>query len=146
MKSVAKTFTKRMSLGIVLLLGPFAGPALSADAITADTAANYRKIAISRFKEMKDVREKFKELKARGYVDYAEPTLTLLSVSCASRDQICRPYYLVTQGWILRNQTASPQVTVVGAVISPTTHFGSEDRMIPADKMVQLPSLLKGPE
>jgi hypothetical protein len=128
---------------MALLLGPFAGPALSADAITADMAANYRKIAISTFKEMKEVREKFKELKARGYVAYAEPTLTLLSVSCVSRDQICRPYYLVTQGAILK-ETTFPQVTVVGAVISPTTHFGSEDRMVPADKMVQLPSLLKG--
>src|SRR5687767_4286905 len=31
-----------VSLGIALLLGAFAGPALSADAITADTAVNYR--------------------------------------------------------------------------------------------------------
>lgn len=85
------------------------------------------------------------ELKARGYVVYAEPTLTLLSVSCASRDQVCRPFYFVTQGATLPQETI-PQVTVVGAVISPTTHFGSEDRMVPTDKMVQLPSLLRGTE
>jgi hypothetical protein len=94
---------------------------------------------------MREVRAKFQELKAQGYVIYAEPTLSLLSVSCASRDQICRPFYFVTQGATLRQETI-PQVTVVGAVISPTTHFGSEDRMIPPDKMIQLPFLLRGTE
>jgi len=109
------------------------------------TMAAYRTISISRFAEMKAVREAVKEIEAQGYILDGEPTATLLSADCARQVGFCRPTYLVTQGAILGQETIFPQTTVLGAVISPT-HFGSEDRMVPTDRMIQLPSLLRGTE
>lgn len=134
MKLLATTFMKRAFLVVAMMLGILLDLGLRAATVTSDTVATYRTIAIARFKELKAVREAIQDLKAQGYVLYAKPTVILLSADCESQVGFCNPIYFVTQGAGLGRKGHYSEIQVVGAMVSPTTFFGSEDWMIPPDK------------
>lgn len=128
MKPFAKSVVTRLSLVIALLPGILASSELRAAPLASDTVAAYRAIAVSRFEQMKAVREAHEALRARGYVFYTRPTPALLSVNCVSQFEVCKPIYLVTQGAIAPGNELSADHGLRGRHLSDDTFsFGRLD-------------------
>jgi hypothetical protein len=146
MKPFITTVMTRTLFGIAITLGVFVDSGLRAATVTNDTVGTYRTIAVSKSKEMASVREATEGLEARGYTLYATPTVILLSADCHSQAAVCNPIYLVTQRAGLGQRGHYSKIQVVGAVISPTTVFGSGEKFIPPERMLQLRAFLgEGP-
>jgi hypothetical protein len=142
MKPLIMTVMTRTLLGIAITLGVLDSEPRAAT-VTNDTVATYRTIAVSKFENMASVREAIQRLEAQGYVLYAKPTVILLGADCQRQVAVCNPIYLVTQGAGLGQRGQYSEIQIIGAMISPTTVFGSGEQFIPPEKMLQLPAFLR---
>jgi len=116
----------------------FVAPGLSAARADMDV---YKEIAISRFKELKEVNLAIAAGVKQGFEVDGSTSATVVEANCMS--QVCKPTLLVTQALRKTDSGGYSQITIVSALISPTTHFGTGTQFIDSSKMMKAVEFMK---